>query len=145
MDRIIRIILLTAVITLGCFDAAAQGNQGTSASRDELAESQANYIAKELAMDDATAKRFVDTYCDFKKELWNMGPGHKRKKESRTEAEAKEAIMEQFDHGQKILDIRKKYYAEYSKFLTQLQIEKVYRLEKRIMKRLSRHRPPRKK
>lgn len=142
MDRIIRILLLAAVISLGCFDAAGQG---TSASRDELAESQANYIAKELALDDATAKRFVDTYCDFKKELWNMGPGHKRKKESRTEAEAKEAIMEQFDHGQKILDIRKKYYAEYSKFLTQLQIEKVYTLERRIMKRLSRHHSPRKK
>ncbi len=145
MDRIIRIILLTAAITLGCFGAVAQGHQSTSASRDELAESQANYIAKELAMDDATAKRFVDTYCEFKKELWNMGPAYKRKKESSSETEARDAIMAQFDHSQKILDIRKKYYAEYSKFLTQLQIEKVYRLEKRIMKRLSNHRPHRKK
>lgn len=48
-----------------------------------------------------------------------------------------QVIQNRFDRSQKLLDIRKKYYDEYSKFLTQKQIERVYELEKQMMKRLS--------
>lgn len=37
--------------------------------------------------------------------------------------------------SEKILNIRQKYYKEYSKFLTQTQIERVYEQERKIMKR----------
>ncbi|EGF52450.1 hypothetical protein [Bacteroides fluxus] len=45
-------------------------------------------------------------------------------------------MNERFAHSQKILDLRKKYYLKYSKFLTPTQIEKVYVLERRMMNRL---------
>ena len=58
---------------------------------------------------------------------------------SATEQESEEEIKAKFERSQKILDIRKKYYSEYSKFLTQKQIQRVYEIEKDIMKRLSKH------
>ena len=61
-----------------------------------------------------------------------------------TEAEAKQDIARQFERSEKLLQIRQKYYAEYSKFLTQNQIKRVYVLERRMMKRLANHRPARK-
>lgn len=46
-----------------------------------------------------------------------------------------------FDRSQKILDLRKKYYAIYSTFLTQKQISRVYEIERDMMRRLSQPKP----
>ena len=46
-----------------------------------------------------------------------------------------ERIKQRFARSEKILNIRQKYYKEYSKFLTQAQIEKVYKQERLLMKR----------
>ena len=48
-----------------------------------------------------------------------------------TDAEAQQIIKERFAHRQKINEIQEKYYAEYSKFLTQKQILKDTTLRKR--------------
>lgn len=68
--------------------------------------------------------------------VWALGPRPKRDSSNRSEAEAEQALEERFSHSQKILNLRKKYYIEYSKFLTPKQIEQVYKLEKEIMDRL---------
>ena len=39
--------------------------------------------------------------------------------------------------SEKILDIRQKYYKKYSQFLTQQQIQRVYELERQMMKRFA--------
>ena len=49
-------------------------------------------------------------------------------------------MKERFAHSQKILNLREKYYGEYSKFLTQKQIQRVYQLERQMMQRLSKQR-----
>ena len=41
--------------------------------------------------------------------------------------------------SEKILDIRQKYYKKYSQFLTQQQIQRVYEIEKNMMKRFAQH------
>lgn len=46
-----------------------------------------------------------------------------------------------FDHSKRILAIREKYYEEYSKFLSQKEIEQVYELERQAMRRLSQRNP----
>lgn len=56
-----------------------------------------------------------------------------------SDEETGQAIKDRFAHSQKILDIREKYYSIYSEFLTQSQIQRVYDLERQMMKRLSRH------
>ncbi len=95
-------------------------------SREQLAETQAKYIARELAFDDNLSSQFVTTYCECQKEIWALGP-----------RSGKDCSMqERFDRSQKLLDIRQKYYRLYSRFLTDRQIENVYKLERRMMHRM---------
>ena len=69
--------------------------------------------------------------------MWALGPKHKAKAEN--EEEAEQAIKERFERSQQILDLREKYYEEYSKFLSQQQIQRVYELERQAMNRLEKH------
>ena len=107
-------------------------------SREELAEKQARHIAHELALDDATTKKYVDTYKACQQEVWALGPKAKTKKKAdMTEAESEQAIKADFEHSEKILKIREKYYKEYSKFLTQKQIKRAFEIERKSMDRLA--------
>jgi len=109
-------------------------------SREQLAEKQARHIAHELALDDAATQKYVTTYCAYQKEVWALGPRVKRHAaDSATEAEAEQANKARMEQSQKILALREKYYKEYSKFLTQRQIERAYELEQQMMHRLARH------
>ena len=117
-------------------------------SREELAVRQGQKIAHQLALDDATSQKFQQTWQEYQKELWALGPKHhqkggrpdatdgdKKERETKniTEAEAEKMIKNQFEHSRKLLDLREKYYKQYSKFLTQKQILRVYEIERHSM------------
>lgn len=149
MKTIMKLWLVAALMLMGTATISAQNNKRQRLTREELADKQARHIAQTMAFDDATTKQFVETYTACQKEIWALGPRMKgaRKQantQQQTEAEAKEDIALQFERSEKLLQIRQKYYAEYSKFLTQNQIKRVYVLERRMMKRLANHRPARK-
>ena len=61
-------------------------------------------------------------------------------KQGTSEQDNEDRIKQRFAMSEKILDIRQKYYKEYSKFLTQTQIEKVYEQERKMMNRLAKRR-----
>lgn len=136
MKSIFRILLLAMAMTTFSVSTYAQKDSRQRMTREQLAETQAKYIVKEMAMDDTTAEKFIATFCQFQKEIWALGPRPGRESSSRSDAETEQVIADRFAHSQKILDLRKKYYVEYSKFLTQKQIERVYELERRMMNRL---------
>lgn len=141
--------LVAALMLMGTTTISAQNNQRQRLTREELADKQARHIAQTMAFDEATTKQFVETYTACQKEIWALGTRMKgaRKQanaQQQTEVEAKQDIARQFERSEKLLQIRQKYYAEYSKFLTQNQIKRVYVLERRMMKRLANHRPARK-
>ena len=136
MKSTFRILLFIMTITFCGVNAYAQKDNRQRMTREQLAETQAKYITKEMAMDDVTAEKFIKTFCQFQKEIWALGPRPKREKAHLSDKEAEQAMNERFAHSQKILDLRKKYYLKYSKFLTPTQIEKVYVLERRMMNRL---------
>lgn len=149
MKTIMKLWLVAALMLMGTATISAQNNQRQRLTREELADKQARHIAQTMAFDEATTKQFVETYTACQKEIWALGPRmkggrQKAKVQQQTEAEAKEDIAMQFERSEKLLQIRQKYYAEYSKFLTQNQIKRVYVLERRMMKRLANHRPARK-
>lgn len=131
------------MMALCSISASAQNNQPQSnqhqrMSREQLAKAQANYIARQLALDDATADKFVSAYCDCVKEFWALGPRVKQnRKGGNTDAQAQQAITDRFERSQKILALREKYYKRYSTFLTQKQIQRVYEMERQMMRRLS--------
>lgn len=138
------------------------GTQKERITPEQFAERQARSIASTLAFDDATTTRFVETFCNYRKELIALKGKDKKQpkaeaapqaqgekpearkprmeKKVRTEAETKEMLEGRFEMNQKMLDLRKKYYKEYSKFLSQKQIERVYDLEKKQADKFARAR-----
>lgn len=136
MKNIIKVVVLIVAMMASNANLYAQKVEQQRITREQLAETQAQFIANEMAMDDETTRQFVETFCQFQKEIWALGPRPKREKSHLSDKEAEQAMNERFVHSQKILDLRKKYYLKYSKFLTPTQIEKVYVLERRMMNRL---------
>ena len=136
MKNIIKVVVLIVAMMASNANLYAQKVEQQRITREQLAETQAQFIANEMAMDDETTRQFVETFCQFQKEIWALGPRPKREKSHLSDKEAEQAMNERFAHSQKILDLRKKYYLKYSKFLTPAQIEKVYVLERRMMNRL---------
>ena len=110
MKHIIRFTLAILMMALCSITTNAQKNQNQRMSREQLAKAQANYIVRQLALDDATSGKFVSTYCNFLKELWALGPRMKQsQKSSNTDVQAQQAITESFERSQKILALREKY------------------------------------
>ena len=128
MKNMIKVLVLAVAMITFNVSTYAQKSERQRMTREQLAEAQAHFIANEMAMDDTTTKQFVETFCQFQKDIWALGPRPKR--------EAEQAMNERFTHSQKILDLRKRYYLKYSKFLTPKQIERVYELERKMMNRL---------
>ena len=62
----------------------------------------------------------------------------RHKRQPTTDAKAEEAIKRRMERSRMILDLREKYYKKYSQFLTQKQIERVYELESKVMRRMAR-------
>ena len=138
MKTIFRTIIAASLALLMSMTLSAQPD-GKRLSREELAVKQAEHISTELAFDDATAKKFKETYCDFYKELWALGPGLGKQQ---SENPSEEDMKQRFERSQKILDLRKKYYDTYSTFLTQKQISRVYEIERDMMRHLARQKSP---
>lgn len=143
MNSIIRTFVITILMIASCATVFAQQStpqtqkQKQRISREQLAEVQAKHIAGELAFSDAVTDKFVKTYCNCQKEIWALGPRQRHNKQGLSERENEERIKQRFAISEKILNIRQKYYKEYSKFLTQAQIEKVYEQERKMMNRLA--------
>lgn len=146
MKRMIRIMLTAVMMVVFSTTVSAQENNGQQPSkkqrmsREQMAMMQAKHIARQLALDDATSQKFIETYGAYQKEVWALRPQgkqHGKKKADMTDAEVEKAIKDQFDHSQKILTLRQDYYKKYSNFLTPKQIQRVYELEKQSMNRLA--------
>lgn len=136
MRRLIKTLLVVVMMaTIGGAAHAQQSKQRLG--REQLAEVQARHIAQETAMDDATSKRFIETYCQFQREIWALGPRPRLQRRHTTDKETEQELKGRFSHSRKILDIRQKYYGIYSEFLTQKQIRRVYDIERQMMDRLA--------
>ena len=130
-------ILFVAISLLAIFgSASAQNSNRQRMSREQFAQVRARHIADSLGLANETNDQFVKTYCDQQKDIWALGP-RITSDSATSKPEAKEAIQKRFEKSQKILDIRQKYYKEYSKPTTQEQIQKMYELERNFMGRMS--------
>lgn len=129
---IIKTMILAIFMVMGtCMSANAQQtnndqNVRQRMSREQLAEVQANHIAKVIGLDEVLTKKYVATYCDYQKEIWNIGPRPKRNLN----------MEERFKRDRKVIDIREKYYKKYKTFLTEEQINKAYNEERRVIRHM---------
>ena len=140
MKRIVSILMMVVMMTVTTSVLAQTPNKKQRISREQLAEKQAQHIAHDLAFDEKTTVRFIETYTECQKEIWALGPRPYHKKgEVKTDAQTEQEIKHRFEMSEKILNIRQKYYKKYSQFLTQQQIQRVYEIEKNMMRRFAQH------
>ncbi len=145
MNKTFIIIVLALALTAHCNIVSAQKADNRQEKREALAAKQAKYIAETMEMDAATSAKFTATYLQCQKETWAIRPKQPSKHSKELTEEAAEAnIKANFAQSRKILDIREKYYSEYRKFLSPKQIMRVYRLEKKMMEKLSMHKKDKK-
>lgn len=138
MKRFFKTLLLALAMIATCtVSLSAQSTNKQRLSREQLAEVQAKTIAYKLAFTEPTTSKFVKTYCAYQKEIWALGPRPRTKKMPSSDEANEAAIKQRFALSEKILEIRQKYYKEYSKFLTQTQIERVYEEERQFKKQLT--------
>ena len=139
MKRFFGILMMVIVMVTVTTSVCAQApNQKQRLSREQLAEKQAQYISQNLGLDEKTNAKFIETYTDYQKEVWALGPRlHHKKGEMKTDAQTEQEIKQRFEMSEKILNIRQKYYKKYSQFLSQQQIQRVYELERQMMKRFA--------
>ncbi len=131
-------MMVVMMMTVTANVCAQTPNQKQRLSREQLAEVQAKHIAHDLGLDDKTSSKFIDTYTQCQKEVWALGPRpHHKKGDVVSDAQTEQMIKQRFEMSEKILDIRQKYYKKYSQFLTQLQIQRVYEIERQMMKRFA--------
>lgn len=114
---------------------------------EQMVQMQTKQIVNTLMLDDATAAEFTPVYEKYLKELREcrmmthkartektkaQGTDANAKKErpSMTDDEIATMLRNQFTQSRKMLDVREKYYNEFSKILSQKQILKIYQQEK---------------
>ena len=137
MKKIFNVMMLVIAMTMFTVSSFAQApNKKQRLTREQLSEKQAKYIANDLALDDETTAKFINTYTQCQKEIWALGQ-RPRRNDNNNEEQIEQNIKKRFEMSEKILDIRQKYYNEYSKFLTQKQIQRVYEVEKNMTKRFA--------
>lgn len=131
MKNSIKTILLSLAFIALSTVTMAQEAKRPQKSKEEVAQYAAKKIAQELALDEQTSARFVSLYCKQQREIRDTAPKKAlfNSKKDLTDEEAEAVIMQRFDHSQKILDIRRKYYPEFCKFLTKRQVLKFYQQE----------------
>lgn len=111
---------------------------------EQMTQMQTDRMVKALMLDDATAAKFTSVYGNYLKELrecrmMNRTPRVQKDaaqatkdapKPGLTDAEIAKQIKDQFAQSRKLLDVREKYYAEFSKVLSQKQVMRIYQMEK---------------
>ena len=127
MKQLLQTIIIAIVVMASGMSAMAQANSSQRLSREELAVKQAQYIARELAFDKSNTDKYVKTFCQYRNEVWALGPRKNLTTEQRLE------------RSQQILDLRKKYNTIYRGFLTEQQLDKAYKLEKRLLDRMGKN------
>lgn len=133
-----RHLLLTLMLLLAVPFASPAFAQkpGKGPAAAAKAEDRSQHMAAILALNDANTKRFVDLYAKYTAEIRAAQQKYRKIKPTKggaplTDQQVKTNTENQFALSQTILDIRKKYYHEYVKFLTARQIDRLYELEKK--------------
>lgn len=130
-------------MSMGANAQNKQKKDGSRMSVELLTELRAKRIAQALALDDATAQKFITTFCACQKELYAANKAMKenkgKKRSEMTDAEIETIQKDRFKQSRKLLDLREKYYGEYRKFLSARQVRRVYELEKQDFKKFASH------
>lgn len=140
MKTRILILMATCLFASQTFINAQQKEQPRQRPTfEQMAQMKAERLAGELALDDKTAEKFIQTYIGYLTENRDLRkvqgeckaeaktPGERRAFKS--DADVEKMLLGRFDQRQKKLDLDRKYYEKFRKFLGPKQIMKMYSLQ----------------
>lgn len=163
------IYVVLAVLFLGSLLPASAQDAGAKPKKqrftpEQMVQFQTNQMVKALLLDDATAAKFTPMYekylneireCRMMNHKFRLGQNGAREagvkaakdapKPVMTDAEIAKMLKDQFAQSRKMLDVREKYYNEFSKILSQKQILKIYKQERGYMNKFRKEFDRRKK
>lgn len=148
------IYVILAALLMGSPMTLSAQNKGNKERKErptaeQMMQRQTDHMVKALMLDDATAAKFTPVYEKYLKELRQCRTmGHKPRvkkdatqdananaakdapKSAMTDAEIAKILKDQFAQSRKMLDVREKFYNEFSQVLSQKQIMRIYQMEK---------------
>ncbi|MBQ7575916.1 MAG: hypothetical protein IJT26_05205 [Bacteroidales bacterium] len=124
-----RLLLAALLICLLPAVASAQKERPT---KEQVNRYRAVKMARQIGLDAEDENAFVPLYEGFQKEMAVIMRESRqgRSAEVTTDEQAERNIQADFRTSRKVLDLRERYYAEFRKVLTPLQIRKMYAIEK---------------
>lgn len=124
-----RLLLAALLICLLPAVASAQKERPT---KEQVNRYRAVKMARQIGLDAEAENAFVPLYEGFQKEMAVIMRESRqgRSAEVTTDEQAERNIQADFRTSRKVLDLRERYYAEFRKVLTPLQIRKMYAIEK---------------
>lgn len=123
MKRLILFLFVLSAMT----PSIAQNGKGQRVESLKIA-----YISGELNLDPATAEKFWPIYNQYEDELQAIIRERKRNNQDGR------SVEEQLDQEQKVLDLKRKYSALFSKVLSPDQLTRLYKAEKEFRQMLLR-------
>ena len=139
------VALILSVQGLYAQEGPRKGPDRKPFTHEQMTEIMAGRISQDLALDDATAAKFVEVYKKYMNEINTLrkpvdgfpprpdmskdnkdGKEFKMERKPVTDEMVEKMMKARFAQSRKMLDIREKYYDEFRKFLSPKQVERVY-------------------
>ncbi len=131
------ILILIATIFSFCKISFAQDGELNSSVKEKLEAEKVAFITKKMDLTPAESQAFWPVYNQYRKELEatrqdkkDLLHDTKKNYDNMTEAEIEKAISESFVMEQHELDLKKKYFIEFKKIISNRKIVKLYRAER---------------
>lgn len=130
-------ILSLFIALLAVCTSFAKENKGRVKPTEADFKTESEIIAKKLNLGGDSIAKFQEIYVAYKKDMFKAMEEHKPsyKKKECTEEQIDAMNRERFAHARKMLDIRETYYKKFLTTLKPSQVEKMYRIEKRLIDR----------
>ncbi len=115
-----------------CLLPAVASAQKERPTKEQVNRYRAVKMARQIGLDAEAENAFVPLYEGFQKEMAVIMRESRqgRSAEVTTDEQAERNIQADFRTSRKVLDLRERYYTEFRKVLTPLQIRKMYAIEK---------------
>ncbi len=131
------ILILIATIFSFCRVSFAQDGELNGSVKEKLEAEKVAFITKKMDLTPAESQAFWPVYNQYRKELEatrqdkkDLLHDTKKNYDNMTEAEIEKAISESFVMEQHELDLKKKYFLEFKKIISNRKIVKLYRAER---------------
>ncbi len=144
MKRSIIYTLVMAMVMMCTLNASADDKKRDggkpNVTPEMRAQRNAERMAQQLKLDDATTSKFIETYKAYEAEKGKVykkymgerkaAPAEGEKPQRKTDAEIEKEILNKMAMGRAIIDVRESYYKKFRKFLNPRQIQYIFSQER---------------